>query len=185
MSLFRTDPLLAFCRLLSWLILICAVLGCGFCLLVAGAMAVDGEFVLRILRTSYPALEDNGLRLPFALSMIFIGMALALVIGLLANLVAIIRSVAAGEAFTLVNAARIRAMAWISLAAMPVGLFMGGALSRTVALLGPRASDAGIRIGTFDGGFSSSQALMTLLLFVLARLFAQAAAMRDEIAGTV
>ncbi len=122
----------------------------------------------------------------FAAAMAFILIGLALFARFMLHLLAIIRSIQAGEAFKMVNAARIRAMAWISLAGIPAGIAIATALGATAVRLGEAIPDAGIHIRPMDGwspGFG--QVLMTLLLFVLARLFAQAATMRDEIEGTV
>ncbi|MBO9576989.1 MAG: DUF2975 domain-containing protein [Sphingobium sp.] len=185
MSLFRTDPLLAFCRLITWFIVVTAV-GAGLVTLFgAGAALVNGDHVIWVLRHAYPKLQQEGVIVPFFLGMALIAVAMGFVVRFLMYLLDMINSVARGEAFTVRNAQRIKAMAWMSLISMPLGFFIEAALSRLVQVLGTRAADAGIRFETFDGGFSASQILMTLLLFVLARLFAQAAAMRDEIEGTV
>ena len=185
MSLFKTDPLLAFCRLTAWFILVSAIGGALVTLIACVATLVNGDHVIWVLRQAYPKLQQEGLLVPFFLGMALIAVALGVVARFLVYLLDIINSVARGEAFTVRNAQRIKAMAWISLIGMPLGFFIGGALGRVVHLVGPREADAGLRFETFDGGFSAAQILMTLLLFVLARLFAQAAAMRDEIEGTV
>lgn len=185
MSLFKTDPLLAFCRLVAWFILVSVIGGALFTLCAGIVSLVNGAFVLGVLRSAYPKLQEGGLILVFFLAMAFIAVALMVMARFMFYLIDIINSVARGEAFTLLNALRIKAMAWISLIGMPLGFFIGGALGAVVERLGPRNPEANIQIGNFDGGFGSSQILMTLLLFVLARLFAQAAAMRDEIEGTV
>ena len=185
MSLFKTDPLLAFCRLIAWFILIWAAGGALATLCGAVVSLVNGEWVVGVLRSAYPKLKAEGLILPFFFAMAFMTGAMALLVRFMLYLIDIINSVARGEAFTLLNALRIKAMAWISLIGMPLGFGISAALGILVERLGPRDPEAGIRISTFDGGFGPSQILMTLLLFVLARLFAQAAAMRDEIEGTV
>ncbi len=185
MSLFKTDPLLAFCRLTAWFIVLTATGGALVALVATIVTVVNGDYVIWVLRSAYPKLQEEGLLLPFALAMAFITVAMGLVLRFLFHLLAIIGSVAKGEAFTALNAQRIKAMAWLSFIGMPLGFLIAGALGRVVLLIGPRAPEAGIRIETFDGGFGATQILMTLLLFVLARLFAQAAAMKDEIEGTV
>jgi hypothetical protein len=185
MSLLKTDPLLAFCKLTTWFILFGAVGGALVTLVGAVAALVNGDHVIWVIRQAYPTLQQEGLLVPFILGMTFITVALGMVARFLIYLLAIIDSVARGEAFTLHNAQRIRGMAWISLLGMPIGFLIGGALGRVVELVGPRDAEAGIRFETFNGGFSATQILMTLLLFVLARLFAQAATMKDEIEGAV
>ena len=120
------------------------------------------------------------------LAMACIAVGSGLMVRFMWALLAIIRSVQAGEAFTLANAARIRLMAWIALVAMPVGVAISGSLAFVAKQLGPNAPEAGIHVERFDAaGLGWAQILLTLLLFVLARLFAQAATMRDEIEGTV
>jgi hypothetical protein len=184
MSLFKTDPLLAFCRLLAWIMLGLAIatLAATGCAGLAGLLAPD--MLLTGLRRTYPALRNEGLLPLFALLMLFVACAMALGVRFLLHLLAITRSVRAGEAFTLANAARIRAMAWISLAAMPLGFFIEPLGTQVGALLGPAADEGRFRIMS-PGELNFGHILLTLLLFVLARLFAQAAAMRDEIEGTV
>ncbi len=185
MSLFKTDPLLAFCKLTAWLIFIGIAFGGVACIVFIGAALFGGEAFAGALRQSYPQMQA-GAQGAFAVAMAFILVALGLVGRFMLHLLAIIRSIQAGEAFKMANAMRIRGMAWISLAGIPAGIAIAGALSATTIRLGEAVPDAGIHIRTMDGlspGFG--QVLMTLLLFVLARLFAQAAAMRDEIEGTV
>ncbi len=185
MALFKTDPLLAFCRLTAWFILVSAIGGALVTLIAAAVTLANGDYMIWVLRHGYPSLQQEGLLVPLFLGLAFIAVALGLVARFLLYLLDIINSVARGEAFTLRNAQRIKAMAWISLIGMPLGVLIGGTLGRVVLLIGPRAPDAGIRFETFDGGLGATQILMTLLLFVLARLFAQAAAMKDEIEGIV
>ena len=185
MSLFKTDPLLAFCRLIAWFFLFWIVGGALVTLCASVVTLVNGDFVVRILRTAYPKLQDDGLLVPLFCAFAFMFAGIALLGRFMLYLLDIIRSVGNGEAFTQLNADRIRRMAWISLLGMPFGFCIATALGFVVNLLGPRDAEAGIRIETFDGGFTMTHILMTLLLFVLARLFAQAASMRDEIEGTV
>lgn len=185
MSLFRTDPLLAFCKLTTWVIFISALCAALVALLFCLAALFGGESFAGALRQSYPRMAQGAQPL-FALAMAFILIALGLAAWFMRHLLAIIRSVQAGEAFNLVNAAHIRAMAWLSLAGIPAGIALATALGAAVRHLGPVIPDAGIHVRTMEGWSPGlGQILMTLLLFVLARLFAQAATMRDEIEGTV
>lgn len=185
MSLFRTDPLLAVCKLTAWLIFIWLCASLLFVTVASGWALIGGARFEAVLHGSYPQLQA-GVALPFALAMIAIGVGAGLMIRFMLALLAIIRSIQAGEAFTVANAARVRLMAWISLAGFPVGVAIGVALGFVVNRLGSRAPDAGIHIERFNGvGLGWGQLMLTLLLFVLARLFAQAANMRDEIEGTV
>lgn len=185
MSLLKTDPLLAVCKLLAWIIFV-GMIGSLLLVFLLGAAALLGgdRFETRLL-SSYPQLKA-GVAPLFALAMACIAVALGIMVRFMWALLAIIRSVQDGGAFSLANAARIRLMAWISFASFPVGLAISTALGILVDRLGPNAPDAGIHVERFNGiGLGWGQLMLTLLLFVLARLFAQAATMRDEIEGTV
>ena len=185
MLLFKTDPLLAFCKLTAWLIFIWLCASLLFVTVAGGWALIGGARFEAVLLGSYPKLQA-GVAASFALAMACIAVGLVLVLRFMWTLIGIVRSVQSGEAFTLGNAARVRLMAWLSLAAMPVGVAISASLAVVTQRLGPNAPDAGIHVERFDAaGFSSPQILLTLLLFVLARLFAQAATMRDEIEGTV
>jgi hypothetical protein len=185
MMLFKTDPLLAFCKLIAWLIFLWLGASLLFAIVAGGWAVIGGERFEAILRQSYPQLKA-GVAPSFALAMACIAIGIGLVGRFMWALLAIIRSVQEGEAFTLANARRIQLMAWLALISMPASLAISAALAFVVKRLGPNAPDAGIHVERLDvAGFSSAYILLTLLLFVLARLFAQAATMRDEIEGTV
>ncbi len=185
MSLFKTDPLLAFCKLIAWLIFLWLGASLLFVTVAAGWALIGGIRFEAVLRQSYPQLQA-GVAPSFALAMACIAVGIGLVGRFMWALLAIIRSVQEGEAFTLANARRIQLMAWLSLISMPASIAISGSLAFVVKRLGPNAPEAGIHVERLDvAGFSSAYILLTLLLFVLARLFAQAATMRDEIEGTV
>ena len=185
MLLFKTDPLLAFCKLIAWLIFLWLGASLLFVTAAGGWALIGGDRFELILRQSYPALQA-GVGPSFALAMGCIAVGIGLVGRFMWALLAIIRSVQEGRAFTLANAGHIKLMAWLSLIGMPASIAISASLAFVVKRLGPAAPEAGIHIERFDlAGFSSAYILLTLLLFVLARLFAQAAVMRDEIEGTV
>ena len=88
----------------------------------------------------------------------------------------IVMSVTDGDPFAPVNADRLRHMAWTALAIQAGSLVMLFVVTQVDSLTD--------RIGihsevSFDG------LLIALLLFVLARIFAHGAAMRDDLEGTV
>lgn len=90
---------------------------------------------------------------------------------LLTRLLQIVRSVSRGDPFTRANAARLRVCAWAVLA-LELLHFAVGALYSTMPF-------------KLDWSFSPVGLLAVLLLFVLAQVFAQGAAMRDDLEGTV
>ena len=94
----------------------------------------------------------------------------------LRRLRAIVETVHAGDPFVAANADRLHAIAWALLAlqllSMAIGA-IGEAISRPADPL------------HLDAGFSISGWLAVLLTFILARIFAEGARMRDDLEGTV
>jgi hypothetical protein len=95
---------------------------------------------------------------------------------ILARLLAIVRTVRGGDPFVEDNASRLQAIAWVLLTLQLLGLVIE-AIARYVAVPG-RPLD-------LDAGFSVNGWLAVLLTFVLARVFAEGARMRDDLEGTV
>ena len=94
----------------------------------------------------------------------------------LKRLLAMVETVRAGDPFIAANAARLQAIAWALLAVQLISMVIGS-IARAVALPG-RPID-------IDAGFSVNGWLAVLLTFVLARVFAEGARMRDDLEGTV
>ena len=94
----------------------------------------------------------------------------------LTRLLAIVETVRAGEPFVEANADRLQMTAWALLALQLLSLVVGAI---TKAISTPAHPFH------FDAGFSISGWLAVLLTFVLARVFAEGARMRDDLEGTV
>ena len=94
----------------------------------------------------------------------------------LKRLLAIVETVRAGDPFVAANAYRLRAIAWALLAAQLLSLG-SGAIAEALS-----TSARPIHV---DAGFSISGWLAVLLTFVLARVFAEGAQMREDLEGTV
>ena len=92
------------------------------------------------------------------------------------RLLEIVESVRAGDPFVLGNAARLHSIAWWLLGAELLHLLVG-ALARLAS--------APAQPLDIDWTFSFTPWIAVLLLFVLARVFAHGALMREEIEGTV
>jgi hypothetical protein len=118
-------------------------------------------------------------------STLFVGMRLIMVLGLcgvpivhlvLARLLTIVETVRVGNPFVVANAVRLKTIAWAIL-----GLeLMHFAIGIVAALVSTTAAPLNIR-----WGFSLTQWLTVLMLFVLARVFEQGARMREDLEGTV
>ena len=94
----------------------------------------------------------------------------------LKRLLAIVETVRAGDAFVGANAVRLQTIAWALLALQVLSIIIG-AIARAISAPG-RPLD-------IDAGFSINGWLAVLLAFVLARVFAEGALMRDDLEGTV
>jgi hypothetical protein len=94
----------------------------------------------------------------------------------LRRLLAIIEMVRRGNPFVAANAQRLQAIAWVLLALQLLSIVIGG--------IGNAISTPAFPVH-LNAGFSTSGWLAVLLTFVLARIFAEGALMREDIDGTV
>jgi hypothetical protein len=94
----------------------------------------------------------------------------------LKRLLAMVETVRGGDPFVARNADRLQAIAWALLALQLLSLVIGG--------IGKAISTPQNPVH-LDAGFSTSGWLAVLLTFVLARVFAAGALMREDLEGTV
>ena len=94
----------------------------------------------------------------------------------LKRLLAIVETVRAGDPFVAANASRLQAIAWALLTLQLLSLVVG-AIAKTVSTPAHPLH--------LDAGFSISGWLAVLLTFLLARVFAEGAVMREDLEGTV
>lgn len=94
----------------------------------------------------------------------------------LSRLLAIVDAVRNGDAFVAANARRLQLIAW-ALLTLEVLSIVVGAIADRVSAVAPQFN--------VDAGFSIAGWLAVLLTFVLARVFAAGAMMRDDLEGTV
>ena len=94
----------------------------------------------------------------------------------LKRLLAIVETVRAGDPFVAANAARLQAIAWALLALQLLSLTVD-AIAKAVSIPGHPLH--------LDAGFSFNGWLAVLLTFLLARVFAKGALMREDLEGTV
>jgi hypothetical protein len=95
---------------------------------------------------------------------------------ILTRLLAMVGTVRAGDPFVLANAARLQTIAWILVALQFFGLIVAIIVRMISSLEHPVNISAGPSIAGL---------LAILLTFVLARVFAEGARMRDDLEGTV
>ncbi len=94
----------------------------------------------------------------------------------LKRLLAIVETVRAGDPFVAANAVRLQAIAWVLLALQLLSLVIGAIAKAVSTPAHPLHLHA---------GFSISGWLAVLLTFLLARVFAEGALMREDLEGTV
>ena len=94
----------------------------------------------------------------------------------LKRLLAIVETVRAGNPFVAANASRLQAIAWVLLALNLLSIVIG-AIAKTVSTPAHPLH--------IDAGFSINGWLAVLLTFLLARVFAEGALMREDLEGTV
>ena len=94
----------------------------------------------------------------------------------LQRLLAIVETVRAGDPFVAANASRLQAIAWTLLALQLLSLVIGAIAKAVSSPAHPVHLDA---------GFSINGWLAVLLTFLLARVFAEGAVMREDLEGTV
>jgi len=95
---------------------------------------------------------------------------------ILKRLLAIVETVRAGNPFVATNASRLRTIAWALLALQLLSLVIG-AIDKTVSTPAHPLH--------LNAGFSINGWLAVLLTFLLARVFAEGAHMREDLEGTV
>jgi hypothetical protein len=94
----------------------------------------------------------------------------------LKRLLAIVKTVRVGDPFVAANARRLQVIAWVLLALQLFSIVIG-AIAKTVSTPAHPLN--------LDAGFSISGWLAVLLTFLLARVFAEGARMREDLEGTV
>ena len=114
----------------------------------------------------------NGMRAIAALGLV----AIPLNYVVLKRLLVIVETVRRGDPFVAANAIRLQSIAWTLLVLQILSMVIGG--------VGKAVSTAAHPVH-LDAGFSTSGWLAVLLTFVLARIFAEGARMREDIEGTV
>ena len=146
------------------------------CLLVLLSLSfIDEPFLMKALKLASPAENPvmvNGVRAIAAIGIASVPLNLAM----LNRLVAMVRTVRAGDPFVAANAYRLQAIAWVLLALQLISLVIwaiGKAVSTPAHPL------------HLDAGFSPAGWLAVVMTFVLARVFAEGTLMREDLEGTV
>ena len=150
------------------------ILGAGILgLLIATIVAEDFTFrALGITDATGIPHEIAGLRWVAVLGLV----AIPLNFMVLKRLLSIVVTVRQGDPFVAENAYRLNAIAWVLLALQIISLIIGA--------IGKALSTPQHPLH-LDAGFSTSGWLAVILTFVLARVFAEGAMMREDLEGTI
>lgn len=167
------DPLLAAARII-------VNIAMGLCALVGGAVALavplilfnQQRVIIEVARQGAPQ-EVLGAVL---LLLVLVALCAALGFVFFRELRRIVDTVRAGDPFVEENAGRLRTMGWLTLAVQLVTIPIGA--------LGLYLDSVSDKVHS-DIGISPGGILLTLTLFILARVFRHGAAMRQDLEGTV
>jgi hypothetical protein len=96
--------------------------------------------------------------------------------GILKRLLAMVDTVRTGDPFVATNAQRLQAIAWMLLTVQMLSIVIG-AIGKSISTPSHPVN--------LDAGFSINGWLAVILTFILARVFAEGARMRDDLEGTV
>jgi hypothetical protein len=181
MSLVPKDPLLTAARLLINFFI--AVLGLAIVALtvVLPALLLNQERFLKALAADGITVVAPEFFIGVSVTMVLVAATMAIGIWFLLLLRQIVGTVAAGDPFIHDNADRLSKMGWIALGAQVVSIPLAAAVVWIAGMVEDYDShrlDDGVG---FDGG----GIVLILVLFILARVFRQGAAMREDLEGTV
>lgn len=174
----RTDPLLATAKVLVIIVQIIMIFAMVMLGIGIGAVLTVGraDLAAEIAATGAPPYAFWFIMLAMLTGIVLLG----LVWRFLNELRGIIDSVDEGDPFRHDNADRLSRMGWIAVA--------GHVIIMPIAILAiwfePYFDKAGKDVH-FDGAFDLGSILLTLILFILARVFRRGAEMREELEGTV
>ncbi|WP_367382985.1 DUF2975 domain-containing protein [Stenotrophomonas cyclobalanopsidis] len=152
-------------------------LGILAALLAVPLLAYDRRWLLDSVHDAHAAVvHGSDLFLHFCIGLGSIVALLVLCLVFLRHLARLLRSAAGARPFTHANAQRLQRMAWLMLAMEVLSIIIGVYAS----WMGP--DFAWMEVG---GGMSITGLIAVLMLFVLARVFAAGAAMRDDLDGVI
>ncbi len=157
-------------RAMCWLGILAALLAIPL-------VAYDRRWLLASVHDAHAAAVHGSDLFPhFCIGLGTIVALLVLCLVFLRHLARLLRSAAGARPFTHANAQRLQRMAWLMLAMEVLSIIIGVYAS----WMGP--DFAWMEVG---GGMSITGLIAVLMLFVLARVFAVGAAMRDDLDGLI
>jgi hypothetical protein len=183
MTSITRDPLLAIAKALLWFLMGVMLLGAAACVVAVPLLHFFQHDITVELGKAAPNLSMTSF-FWIVTGLILCAIALLLILFRLFQLLKrIVDTVGEGDPFVPLNATRLTQMAWLTLAVQVVSMTIGGIATWLDHVAGDAPHIRGqIQV---DDGISMNGLLLMLILFILARVFRQGAAMRAELEGTV
>jgi hypothetical protein len=178
------DPLLLAGKVVTLIMQAAVGIGAAVVALVLPAVALFKADIVKAMADGSPVPVQDLPMAPLIGLLAIVLLFLAAMFVFFGKLRAIIGTVGEGDPFVPANADRLSLMAWLMLGVQALSWPLAG-LAMTIAEWAQRHSEADLKIGAGGDGFSLTGILMVLVLFILARVFRQGAAMRDDLEGTV
>ena len=183
MTSLTRDPLLAIAKGILWFLMGAMALAAVGCLIAIPLLHVFQHDITIELAKEAPKLSTPDFIWIMTGVLIGVIALVAILFRLFQLLKRIVDTVGLGDPFLPENAARLTQMAWLTLAMQVISFGLGSAASWLDKIAGDAPH---IRTEIqFDDGLSGNGLLLMLILFILARVFRQGAAMRAELEGTV
>lgn len=183
MNSITRDPLLAIAKGTLWFLMACMIVAAAACLLAVPAMHLYQHALTIELAKEAPELPMPQFLWVLTAILVCVVALVLILFRIFLLLKRIVDTVGDGDPFVPVNATRLTQMAWLSLAVQIASFAIGSAAAWIEHVAGDSPHvKADIQI---DGGLSGNGLLLMLILFILARVFRQGAAMRAELEGTV
>ena len=180
MSIRPKDPLLTAARLVIGFFIVIGVIGIGALVIAYPALLLNQDAVAAEL-AKVNVKMDQAFYGALGIILLCVSGFLALMIWFLVLLRRIVDTVGEGDPFVPANADRLSRMGWITIGSQLL-LIPAGAMVLWFAEVFKDAEDVHIN-GDVD--ISGGAIVLTLVLFILARVFRLGAAMREDLEGTV
>ena len=178
MTRLKSDPLLAIAKVILALCIALFVFLAAMMVIGLGAMLTVGrsEVLAELAAEGVPA---NAYWAIAVVLVLLAGLFLA-VLRFLLELNGIVKSVDRGDPFEPGNADRLSRMGWIAVGGYVLATGIGAIAAWIHSVAGEAGRDLDVNIGLDGGGV-----VLIIVLFILARVFRQGAAMREDLEGTV
>ena len=180
MTIIPRDPLLTAARWIINFFIAVLALSIVACAIALPAMLLNQNRLLTAFASDGTTVAPQFF-VGASLIIVLLAAVVALGIWFLLLLRQIVGTVAAGDPFIGDNATRLSRMGWIALGAQAAAIPLAGAV---IWIAGMVEDHDSVRLD-HDVGFDFGGVILVLVLFILARVFRQGAAMREDLEGTV